>query len=227
MTKIKDIESKFKDKNLFLTALTHKSWLNENPGKRESNERLEYLGDAVLQFIVTNYLFKKIPDKDEGYLTLLRSNVVNTVNLAGFARLIDLSDQIFISKGEVYKADTKSILADTMEAVIGAMYLDQGLSATTKFIEKNFLTKLELIRHQKSLKDPKNILQEKMQAEGRGTPLYAMVKSIGPAHDRQFDVNVIVRGKVVGTGTGKSKAEAGTAAARQALGKYGKISDKW
>ncbi len=222
MTKIKNIESKFKDNKLFLTALTHKSWVNENPDERESNERLEFLGDAVLEFVVTNHLYKTFPDKNEGYLTLLRSNVVNTVNLAKFAKSIDLAPSIFISNGEKEEASSKSILADTVEAIIGAMYLDSGLTEVGEFIHKNLLTDEMLATHQLYLKDPKNMLQEKTQAAGEGTPVYRVIESSGPAHNRQFKVQVLVLEKVLGEGLGKSKSEAGTAAAKHALKTYGK-----
>lgn len=219
---LKNIEGKFKKKKLFLTGLTHKSWVNENPNERESNERLEFLGDAVLEFVVTNHLYKTFPDKNEGYLTLLRSNVVNTVNLAKFAKSIDLAPHIFISKGEKEEASSKSILADTVEAIIGAMYLDSGLGGVGEFIRENLLTDKMLATHQRNLKDPKNMLQEKTQAAGAGTPIYKVAESLGPAHDRQFKVQVLVAEKVLGEGLGKSKSEAGTAAANMALKTYGK-----
>ena len=213
------IDYKFKDEKLFNQALTHKSWANENPGQRGSNERLEFLGDAVLELVVTDYLFKNLPDKEEGYLTNLRANIVNTVNLAELARKIDLGKNIFLSRGETKTgAKNDSLLADTVEAVIGAIYIDAGISAAKKFILENLLSDLPG-KISKPLKDPKSRLQEAIQAEGKPIPKYKVVNITGPDHDRKFEIKVYVEGKVYGEGTGRSKGEAEQAAAQVALDK--------
>ena len=207
-----------KNKQLLEQSLTHRSWVNENPGKRESNERLEFLGDAVLELVVTDYLYNKLPDKPEGYLTALRANIVNTTNLAKFARKINLGKSIFLSKGEKLTKgdDNNSLLADTVEAVIGAIYLDEGITKAKKFIEDNLLSDfLEKIKE--PLKDPKSRLQESSQAKKLSAPQYKVVKMVGPDHNKEFTVQVQIRGKVLGIGTGKSKSEAEQKAAALAL----------
>src|SRR5258708_4490899 len=137
---IADLNKTFKNKDLYLEALNHCSWVNENPNKRNSNERLEFLGDAVLELVVTEDLFIKFPLKEEGYLTALRANLVNTKNLARIAKEFELGKELFLSRGE--RADSDSILADTLEAVIGAIYLDSGLEKASEFIKENILSEL-------------------------------------------------------------------------------------
>lgn len=216
---LNELKLKFKDKNIFEQALTHKSWMNENSRKRESNERLEFLGDAILEFVVTDFLYRKFPDKSEGYLTALRANIVNTVNLSALARKLKIGPAIFLSKGEAESWKTNnSLLADTTEAIIGAIYLDQGLPAVNEFIAQELLSDInEKIKE--PLKDPKSLLQEKMQAEGKPSPKYRLTKAIGPDHDREFTVEVQVAGKTLGTGIGKNKSEAQQKAASIALKK--------
>ncbi|SRR5258708_4504584 len=212
------INLKFKNKKLFEQSLTHRSWVNENPGIRSSNERLEFLGDAVLELVVTDYLYNKLPEKPEGYLTALRANIVNTTNLAKLARKIELGKNIFLSKGErITKGDgNNSLLADTVEAIIGAIYIDGGIDKARKFIQDNLLTDLhEKIKE--PLKDPKSRLQEKSQAAKLPAPRYRVVKMAGPDHSKEFTVEVMVEGKVLGTGVGKSKSEAEQKAAAIAL----------
>ncbi len=212
------INLKFKKPELLEQALTHRSWVNENLEKRESNERLEFLGDAVIELIVTDYLYNKLPDKSEGYLTALRANIVNTVNLAKLARKIDLGKNIFLSKGERQtKGDSNnSLLADTVEAIIGAIYLDSGIEKAKQFIIDNLLTDVDE-KIKEPLKDAKSRLQEKSQAAKLPTPKYKVIKTGGPDHDKQFTVQVQVQGKILGTGIGKSKSEAEQKAASLAL----------
>lgn len=216
---IDTIKKGFKDKSLFELALTHKSWVNENPGKRESNERLEFLGDAVLELVVTDHLFRKFPEKSEGYLTNLRANIVNTVNLAKFAQKISVGEHIFLSIGESTSGkNSSSVLADTVEAIIGAIFMDQGLSAAKKFITENILSDLE-DKVKEPLKDAKSTLQETVQAQGLAVPKYKVVKTVGPVHDREFTMQVIIKKQVYGEGKGKSKSAAEQIAANLALKK--------
>ncbi len=222
ISKIEEIKKKFKDKKIIEEALTHRSWVNENKGeKRDNNERLEFLGDAILEFIVSKHLFFQFPKKNEGFLTTLRSNLVNTTGLASVARELDLGRHLYLSKGEEETGGrtNPSILADTVEAIIGAIYIDQGLENTEKFIEENILYKIkDLIK--KPLKDPKSRLQEKIQAEGMPAPKYVVVKEMGPDHQKTFVVRVSINGELLEEGVGKSKSEAEQQAAQKALDKF-------
>ncbi len=204
-------------------ALTHRSWVNENKGQRPSNERLEYLGDAVLEFVVTSELFKRFPDKPEGFLTALRANLVNTTNLASIAFKMNLGEAIFLSKGEEEGGGrtNPSLLADTVEAVIGAIYLDQGLDAAQDFIDQNLLANLDQ-KLKEPLKDAKSRLQEAVQAKGWPAPKYKVVKQTGPDHAKEFEVQAQItdqKGKLKATAKGKgtNKAAGQQEAASQAL----------
>src|SRR3989344_6116818 len=145
MTDTTKIKENFKNKDLFDLALTHRSWVNEHKGIRTSNERLEFLGDAVLEFVVSKELYAKFPDQEEGYLTALRANIVNTVSLAEIAKKLDLGSILFVSKGEEESGGrtNTSLLADTVEAIIGAIYIDRGILDAEKFITENLLVDLE------------------------------------------------------------------------------------
>jgi len=198
--------------------LTHRSWVNENPGKRGSNERVEFLGDAVLEFVVTVHLYKKLPEQTEGYLTFLRAKIVNTVNLSKLGRQLKLGDKILMSKGEELTRgrDRNSLLADTIEAIIGSIYLDRGLPTAQKFIEENLLSDLEE-KIKEPVQDPKSLLQVATQAKTLGVPKYNVLKTTGPDHDRVFEVEVTINGDVMGIGVGKNKSEAEQKAASIAL----------
>lgn len=215
MNKIGDI---FKDKELLETALTHKSCLNEHPAIKESNERLEFLGDAVLEFVITETLYKSFPDKQEGYLTTLRANLVNTQNLAEVAGKLDIGELIHLSRGEEDGGGRKnpSLLADTVEAIIGALYLDQGLAVVEDFIKENLSIEIP-DKLNMPLKDPKSRFQEYIQAKGYPAPRYKVLRETGPDHSRDFVVQVWVEGKVYGEGAGKSKSQAEQKAAKKAL----------
>ena len=208
----------FNNKDLLEIALTHKSCLNENPDLKESNERLEFLGDAILEFIITETLYKSFPDKQEGYLTTLRSNLVNTQNLAEVAKKLGIGGLIHLSKGEEDGGgrENPSLLADTVEAIIGALYLDQGLGKVESFIKENLVVEIP-DKVTKPLKDPKSRFQEYIQAKGLPAPKYIVLRQSGPDHNRDFVVQVQVEGKVMGKGTGKSKSQAEQKAAREAL----------
>lgn len=218
MTDIASLKKTFKNKNLLTKALTHKSWVNENKDKRESNERLEFLGDAVLEIIVSDALFREFPDKEEGYLTSLRANLVNTVNLAKVAENLNLGKDLFLSKGEEETGgrNNTSLLADTVEAIIGAIYIDQGLKEASEFIKENLLNEIPQ-KIKEPLKDAKSRLQEFVQAKGYPAPRYRVIREKGPDHSKTFVVEVNVNDKIWGTGKGKNKAEAAQNAAEKAL----------
>lgn len=216
MQNLANLKTKFKNKDLFDQSLTHKSWVNENPKSRGSNERLEFLGDAVLELIVTDYLYELFPNKSEGYLTALRSNIVNTTNLSKLAKTLKVRDHIFLSKGESQSPISNSLLADTIEAIIGAIYLDLGIEFAKKFITVNLLSDLDK-KLKEPLKDAKSRFQEIVQSKKLASPKYKVITISGPEHDRQFTVEVFVNGKSFGRGIGKSKNEGEQKAARKAL----------
>ena len=215
----------FKDKNLLVEALTHRSYLNEYPKWRlPHNERLEFLGDAVLELIVTEALFDKFPKQPEGQLTVLRAALVNYQILARVAEGIDLDDFILMSRGE--RKDTgrarEVILANAIEAVIGAIYLDQGSEKARAFVEKFVFVHLDEVLKTKSYKDAKSELQEIVQEKLKMTPTYAVRGESGPAHERRFTMGVYFGDKLVAEGEGLSKQDAEIEAAKNALRKYGK-----
>lgn len=212
------IENLFLNKDLLDQALTHKSWINENKGVRESNERLEFLGDAVLELVVSEAIFHKFIKKEEGYLSALRANLVNTKNLAAVAKKLDIGELIHLSKGEESGGARKnsSLLADTVEAIIGALYIDKGFKASEKFICDYILVDIPDIVSQ-SLKDPKSMLQEYVQNRGERPPRYAVVRSFGPDHAKIFTVQVKSNDTILAKATGPSKAEASQKAAKKAL----------
>lgn len=218
MTDIDKLKDLFKDKELLTQALTHKSWVNEHLDTRGSNERLEFLGDAILEFIVSRELFEKFPEKGEGYLTVLRANLVNTVNLAKIAKGLGVGEVLYLSHGEEESGGriNTSLLANTVEAVIGALFIDSGLSAAKSFIKKNLLSDLPQ-KVAEPLKDAKSSLQELVQAKGAAAPKYTVVGETGPDHNKIFTVEVSVEGKPMGKGIGKNKSEAEQIAAQKAL----------
>ena len=219
----KKLGLKFKDPALLHKALIHRSHLNENPVEDESNERLEFLGDAILEFVVSDFLFKKFPKENEGHLTTLRAKLVDTSSLAQTATELKIGEYIYLSHGEERGSGrtNKSLLADTVEAIIGALYLDDGLPAVTSFIEKYILKKIpEIVK--KSLKDPKSLLQEYVQAAGFATPSYKVVSESGPDHLKNFTVEVLVDKKPFARGSGSSKQVATQVAATSALKEWSK-----
>lgn len=211
------LEKHFKNKDLLEQALTHKSWVNEHSGKRESNERFEFLGDAILEFVVSKEIFNFFPNKEEGYLTALRANLVNTTSLAEVAKSLNLGEKLFLSKGEEETGgrENSSIMADTVEAIIGALLIDSGVATAEMFIKENILVKLDNTL-EKPLKDPKSILQEMVQERGFSAPRYEVTKEEGPDHSKIFTIQAVVNGKSLGEGKGKNKSEAAQEAAKQA-----------
>lgn len=221
MNDLSNIKSIFKNSNLFEQALTHKSWVNEHPGIRTSNERLEFLGDAILEFVVSKEIYESFPDKEEGYLTALRANLVNTVNLAEVAKTLNLGEQLFLSRGEDDGGgrSNSSLLADTVEALIGAIYMDQGIDAAYEFIKSNLLIQIDE-KTKTNLKDPKSRIQEYLQSKGLPAPKYKVVAESGPDHNKNFVIQINVNNEAIGEGAGKSKSEAEQKAAEAALTKF-------
>ena len=213
----------FQNSQLLNTALTHRSALNEFPDiSPESNERLEFLGDAVLELVTTEYLFETFKEEQEGVLTSYRSALVKTGTLAEIAIDLKLGEKLNMSKGEEATGgrNNPALLANTMEAVIGALYLDQGYEVVKKFISESLLWKVEEIVSKKLYKDPKSLLQEVVQAKSLGTPIYEVISEEGPDHDKVFTVGVYINDAITGQGTGKSKQLAQQAAASEALKEY-------
>lgn len=227
LKKLQELEHKlgihFKNQDLLLEALTHRSYLNERLDWRlNHNERLEFLGDAVLELVVTEYLFKNYDDP-EGILTSWRAALVNASMLADISKKIDLNEYILLSLGE--KKDTgrarQYLLANALEAVIGAIYLDQDYPETKKFIEENVLTELPRIIEQKLYKDAKSLFQEEAQERAGVTPSYKVLDQWGPDHSKTFKVGVYLNDELSGIGFGPSKQEAQQKAAEDALHKKG------
>ena len=211
----------FKNRELLDLALTHRSWVNENPGQRGNNERLEFLGDAILEFIVSDALYTKFSRKEEGFLTALRAKLVNTVDLAEVANGLEVGKYLYLSKGEEEGGgrENPSLLADTVEAIIGALFLDGGLKKVKLFIDQNILDDLDE-KAKQPLKDAKSLLQEIVQSKGFSTPKYQVLTEEGPDHAKTFTMQVLVDDSVVGAGTGKNKSEAAQNAAKAALKKF-------
>lgn len=213
---------KFKNPKLLDQAFTHRSYLNEAKEKVPSNERLEFLGDSILSFVVSDYLFKRYPDFEEGTLTNLRSLLVNTKNLSQVAEKLNFGNRLKLSKGEEESKgrSNPSLLADSFEAFIGALCLDQGFKEVSNFINKALLSKVEDLVRKKSFKDPKSLLQEEVQAKKQNSPIYKVIKETGPAHKKLFTVGVFVGDNMLGIGSGKSKQEASEIAAKQSLATF-------
>lgn len=224
MINFSDFEKKtkivFKDKNLLKQAFIHRSYINENTGtKLEHNERLEFLGDAVLELIVTDFLYKKYPTYTEGELTALRSALVNAVIISEIATSIGMNDYLLLSKGEAKdKGKARQyILANTYEAYVGALYLDQGYDMADKFVHKYLLPKTEEIVNKKLWRDAKSLVQEKAQEFVNVTPAYKVLSESGPDHDKHFTVGICFGKDLIAEGKGKSKQEAEQKAAEAAL----------
>lgn len=210
----------FIDKNYLLSAITHRSYLNEHKeATQEHNERLEFLGDAVLELVVTDYLYQKYPEKPEGELTAVRAALVNTVSLAESAQKLGLNDFMLMSKGEAKDTGRarQYILANAFESCIGAIYLDQGYDAAKKFIGEQLFNKTDKIVEKKLWQDAKSRFQELAQDKVSITPSYEMLSQEGPDHDRMFTIGVFLRDEKVAEGKGRSKQEAEQDAAEKAI----------
>lgn len=212
----------FKDVNLLLTAFTHRSYLNEHKKTvKEHNERLEFLGDAVLELVVTRYLFTNYSEP-EGVLTNWRSALVRTESIGAAGQKLGFAELVRLSRGEKRGSDRAKaqIMANAFEAVIGAIYLDQGYDAAETFITNTILSTFEDILTSGSWQDAKSQLQEVVQSKEGFTPIYKVLEEVGPDHDKTFTVGVFVEGKIKGKGAGPSKQAAQQVAAQAALKTY-------
>ncbi len=209
----------FTNLSLLTRALTHRSFLNENPNSVEDNERLEFLGDAVLDFTVGAWVYQHCPEMAEGDLTRMRSALVRNEQLAEFARELDLGKGMRMGRGESASGgrDRDTLLGSTFEAVIGALYLDSGLVAVEKFMEPLLDSVRELVILRAEIYDPKSRFQEWAQSERLGTPRYVTISSSGPDHAKVFEVDVRINDQTYGRGKGPSKHAAAQVAAQSAL----------
>jgi ribonuclease-3 len=227
MSSLKKLENrigvKFKNIEILRQSVVHRSYLNENPSfELPHNERLEFLGDAVLEIIVTEHLYNSFPETPEGDLTNWRASLVNSNMLATIAKEIDLEDHLYLSRGESKDSNSKArqyILANAMEALIGSIYLDQGIKAASKFVHKNIISKLENILANELYLDPKSKFQERSQELYKITPHYKVLSEIGPDHAKTFEVGLYLGDKLVVKGKGTSKQEAQVNAAEAGIKK--------
>lgn len=204
---------------LLLTALTHRSAVNEIKGAAISNERLEFLGDAVLELIVSEYLYQHYPEKPEGELTKMRAELVQTKTLAAAAQELKLNEMILLSTGEKHSGgqNNPSILADCFEAVVGSIYLDHGLTAAISFINSHLIALKNTLLKQAQVVDYKSQLQMLWQKKFRLAPIYKIISAKGPEHKKTFTVNVYLKQKVMGQGIGLTKQAAQQQAAKSAI----------
>jgi len=209
----------FKDKKLYDRVWTHRSFLNESPDAAESNERLEFLGDSILSFIISSYIFEHYPHLKEGELTALRSVLTNTQTLYKFAQSLDLGKYLKLSRGEESTGGrtNKTILANTFEALLGGIYIDQGIDEATKFVNSVIITQIDEVVNDQGLKDPKSMLQEKTQEVHKMSPQYKIVKEEGPDHAKIYTTGVFLNNKLLAEGVGHSKQESEKNAAQNAL----------
>ena len=216
------LQVQFTDLTLLEQALVHRSYLNENPSfPLAHNERLEFLGDAVLELIVTEYLYRNYPNP-EGELTNWRASLVNAKMLTDIAHEVNLNDELYLSRGEAKEANTKArqyILANAFEAVVGAIYLDQGFGVATDFVTRFVIARLPYVLEHRLYLDPKSQFQEAAQEKVGITPSYRVLSETGPDHAKIFTIGIFLGDDLVDSGTGASKQEGEEAAARAALKK--------
>ncbi len=216
----KKLGLKFKNKKLLTQAFCHRSYLNENPKlELEHNERLEFLGDAVMELIVTDYLFEKYPNNSEGELTNWRAALVNARMLSEVARDLGFDDFLLLSKGEAKERGKarQYILANTFESLIGAAYLDLGYKSCREFLKKNLISRLDEIIEKGLFRDAKSHFQEEAQDKLGVTPMYKVLKEWGPDHAKHFIIGVFLKEDLISEGEGSSKQEAELEAAKNAL----------
>jgi ribonuclease-3 len=213
----------FSDILLLSRSLTHRSYLNEHPEAIEDNERLEFLGDAVLDFLVGAWLYNRFPEMAEGQLTRLRSALVRTEQLAEFSKQLELGKAMRLGRGESDSGGRhrQALLCATFEALVGALYLDAGIKAVEEFLEPFLETAADKILISGKTQDPKSRLQEWVQSKGNGAPIYHTVSSRGPDHAKMFEVEVLINGQKYGHGKGHSKQAAAKAAAKEAISVLG------
>lgn len=217
----KNLKLEFKNKDTLRQALVHRSYLNEDQTLKLSNERLEFLGDSVISLITSSFLYLKFPDQPEGELTAKRSLLVQAKTLAKLAAELELGSFLLLSKGEEMSGGREniSLLADTFEALVGAIFIDQGFEKAKNFVETHLLSKMDNIVELEEVADYKSKLQEKIQEERKLSPTYKVTRSAGPDHDKVFYVDVLAQDQILGSGSGKSKQEAEQTAAKDALEK--------
>lgn len=216
----KIIGIEFKNKDLLKQALTHRSFLNENKKlKGGHNERLEFLGDAVLELVITHYLYEKYPDKNEGDMTSIRSALVNATTCAEVSKKLSVNDFLLLSRGEAKDTGRarQYILANALEAIIGAIYIDVGYEKAKDFILEHITPMTEQIVREESWADAKSKFQERAQDIEGITPSYKTLKEVGPDHDKKFTVGVFISNEMIAEGSGDSKQDAEQSAARNAL----------
>jgi ribonuclease-3 len=210
----------FRDQTLLVQALIHRSFLNETKIKGlKSNERLEFLGDAILAFWVSTQVYRQFPDFPEGKLTFVRTHLVRTETLTNLAKKLRLGRYLLMSKGEEMGGGRENpvLLANTFEALVGAIFLDQGIEGVSRFLETHFQPLLKEITSAEILKDNKSLFQELVQAKGHPSPVYRLISAAGPDHLRTFTMGVFLEEKLLAEGTSRSKQEAEEAAAKKAL----------
>lgn len=220
----KDLGINFENKNLLIQAFIHRSYINENSNlKLGHNERLEFLGDAVLELVSTNYLYHKFTDLAEGELTSYRAALVNTKSIGSVAKELGFNNYLFLSKGESkdFGKARLSILADTYEAFLGAIFLDKGYEFAREFVERTLLTHTDEVVEEGKYKDAKSVVQEKSQDKLSVTPNYKVLSESGPDHDKKFVVGIYFGEEKIAEGEGRSKQEAETHAAKVAIQKKG------
>ncbi len=214
----------FNNTNLLRQAFTHRSYLNEHRGELQGhNERLEFLGDAVLELIATHFLYEKFPNKSEGDLTAYRAALVNAITCEEVATELGMNDYLLLSRGEAKDTGRARgvLLANAFEALVGAIYLDQGYDVARQFISTHLFPKIDEIVKKRLWQDAKSALQERVQEIEGVTPYYSVIKESGPDHDKQFVVGVYIKDFLAGQGEGKAKQEAEQEAARAALEQKG------
>lgn len=219
-----DIGYPFKNIDVLREAFTHRSYLNEHRGVNWAhNERLEFLGDAVLELVITEYLYKKFPKENEGRMTAYRSALVNTNSISDAATELHMGDYLLLSKGEAKDTGRArlAILANTFESVVGAIFLDQGFDAARQFITTILVPKLDDIIAGRTWQDAKSNFQEQAQEHVGITPHYATIRELGPDHEKMFEIGVYLGDELVATGQGKSKQDAEQVAAKAALARRG------
>ena len=219
----------FNDIDLLREAFTHRSYLNEHRGTNlKHNERLEFLGDAVLELVITEYLFQKYPDEPEGMLTAYRSALVNTNSISDAAVMWNMNEYLLLSRGEAKDTGRarQYILANTFEAVIGAIFLDQGYALAQEFIAKSLFDQLDEIVGKRLWQDAKSRFQEEAQERTGITPSYEVLKEVGPDHDKRFAVGVYIGSDLIASGEGRSKQDAEQVAAQAGLEQKGWIEEE-
>ncbi|OGY22251.1 MAG: ribonuclease III [Candidatus Woykebacteria bacterium GWB1_45_5] len=222
----KNLGFKFKNKNLLQAAFIHRSYLNEHPEEKlPHNERLEFLGDAVLGLVVSAYLYKQYPNHPEGDLTNFRSSLVNAKSLSQAAAFLKIGDYLYLSRGEETTGgrNRQYILANTFEALVGAIFLDQGVEEAKRFVQKYLLPHLPEIIEKKLYKDFKSLLQERAQEELSTAPIYKVLEEKGPDHAKTFQIGVYIGKTLAAQGKGSSKQTSEQEAARKALENWDKI----